>query len=355
MKINVLVTASGSAIAQGIIKSIKSSELDCDIITTDNQAYAAGLYRGKAAYIVPLAKSSDFLERIIHICKKENIHCIMIGTDYELPIFAKNKDLIEQETNAKVIVSSPEVIAIADDKWLTHKFMEENGLPNIPSAQPDTVKNLIVKEGFPLIIKPRIGDSSKDTFVVRSIEELDEKLDYFSKNKSKNKFLAEEVGPIIQKYIENEDEEFTSTTVVFNGKSYGAISMNREMRFGGHTTKAIIKEYPGINDSIIKVAEKLQPYGPCNFQSRLIDGVPYIFEINCRFSGTIGMCGQVGFNTVEACIKKAVLGEEIKTLTYKKGVLLRYFNEVFIPEECIDEMQAKGELQNPRSEVNNSL
>ena len=52
MKINILITAAGSAISQGIVKSAKMANMEIDIVTTDSQPYAAGLYRGKAAYLI---------------------------------------------------------------------------------------------------------------------------------------------------------------------------------------------------------------------------------------------------------------------------------------------------------------
>ena len=67
------------------------------------------------------------------------------------------------------------------------------------------------------------------------------------------------------------------------------------------------------------------------------------------------MCGQVGFNNVEACIRKVILNEDIKDLTYKKGVILRYFNEVLIPHDCIDEITKVKSIQNPISEINKHL
>jgi carbamoyl-phosphate synthase large subunit len=355
MKLNILVTASGSAVGQGIIKSIKGSSLSCDIITTDSQPYAAGLYRGKAAYIVPLAKSSNFVEEIIKICKKEDIHGICVGTDYELLKFAENKKLIERETDTKVIVSNPKNIKIANDKWLTYKFLKENNLPYIPSVLYKEADDIVNKEGFPLIVKPRIGDSSKNTFIVNNKEELNEKLKLLLDSPKKNPFLDGRVYPIIQKYIKNEREEFTSTTVVFDKKCYGVISMRREMKYGGHTTKAEIEDFPVVGKTVRKVAEKFNPFGPCNFQSRLIGGVPHIFEINCRFSGTTATCSQLGFNAVEACIKKVVLNEEITDLKYRKGIMLRYFNEVIVPWENLIKIKKDKYLKNPESEINKDL
>jgi len=128
--------------------------------------------------------------------------------------------------------------------------------------------------------------------------------------------------------------------------------MNREMRFGGHTTKAIIKDNYEINSFISRIAETLNPFGPCNFQSKVINNVPYVFEINCRFSGTTALCSLVNFNNVEACIRKILLNEQIKPLIPLHGVVLRYFNEVFVPFSEIQEISLNGFLQQSRSEIN---
>ena len=352
MKLNMMVTASGSAIAQGIIKSLKLSNLNFDMITTDTQPYAVGLYRGKAGYIVPMAREPNFIDEIIKVCNKENIDCIFIGTDYELLKFAENKKRIEKETNARVVVSSPEIIKIADDKWLTHKFLIENKLPHIPSVLSDDADDLVGKEGFPLIIKPRIGDSSKDTYVIKDRRELHEKLSFLWNKKLDNKYLAKKSEPIIQKYLTDEQKEYTSTTLTFDKKCYGVLSMNREMRFGGHTTKAIIKDYPEINKQVRKVAEILNAFGPANFQSRDFNNKSLVFEINCRFSGTTPFCAELGFNTVEAAVRHIVLKEKISELNYKKGVILRYFNEVFIPHSEIEQVKKYNFIKNPKSEIN---
>lgn len=339
MKINVLVTATGGAIGQGIIKSIKLSKLDCRIIATDAQPFAAGLYRGNVGYIVPLAKSPDFIGRIIEICNKENIHAICIGTDLELMAFAENKKGIEKETNAKVIVSPPEVIKIADDKWETYRFLKRHGLP-APSSVLPKGKNEIIREGFPLVIKPRVGTSSKETYVVRNLKEL-------------NKYLPQIINPIIQKYLPQEEKEYTSTTLTFDKKCYGVLSMNRTMRFGGHTTKAIIDDFSEFNKVIKKVAEVLNPFGPCNFQWRLTEKGPTIFEINCRFSGTTPLCAEVGFNTVDAALRHVVLKEKIKPLKrHKKGIILRYFNEVYVPFKEYNKIVKHKYINDPQSKTN---
>ncbi|MBS3140084.1 ATP-grasp domain-containing protein [Candidatus Woesearchaeota archaeon] len=351
MTIKLLVTAAGSSVAQGIIKSIRRSGLDCVIIATDNQPYAAGLYRGDKAYLVSLGNAPSFISEIISICKREKVDGIFVGTDYELIAFSENIGRIKQETGAIVFVSNLKVIKIANDKWLTHLFLKENNFPVIPSALLSEASNFAKLQGFPLIIKPRTGDSSKDTFIINTTEELNQKLIYF-KTTAKNIYLQQKVEPIIQKLVGSEHNEYTSSTIVFDNKAYGIISMNREMRFGGHTTKAIIKDNYEINSFISRIAETLNPFGPCNFQSKVINNVPYVFEINCRFSGTTALCSLVNFNNVEACIRKILLNEQIKPLIPLHGVVLRYFNEVFVPFSEIQEISLNGFLQQSRSEIN---
>ena len=194
MPLRVLVTAAGSAIAQGIIKSLNDSSLDVEIITTDTQPYAAGLYRGVAGYIVPKASSPDYVETLISICRDERVQAILVGTDYELGVIAAHKDRIQDESGALAITSSREVVRIADDKWLTHQFLEENGFPTIPSALADDVDELIAAEGFPLIVKPRVGDSSKDTFVVHTEAELEDAVGEYVRDEVKTE--RSELGPL---------------------------------------------------------------------------------------------------------------------------------------------------------------
>jgi carbamoyl-phosphate synthase large subunit len=354
MPLRVLVTAVGSAIAQGIIKSLNDSSLEVEIITTDTQPYAAGLYRGAAGYIVPKASSPEYIGALISICRDERVQAILVGTDYELGVIANHKDRIRDECGALAITSSPEVVRIADDKWLTHQFLEENGFPTIPSVLADQVERLIAAEGFPLIIKPRVGDSSKDTFIVRNERELEERLRYFAEG-GENTYLQASPKPIIQKYMGSEATEYTSSVVVLDGVVKGVITMNREMKFPGHTTKAVVRDFPDIDRVLRDVATRLQPFGPCNFQSRYADGKSYIFEINCRFSGTTGICSLAGFNHVEACLRSAILGEEVAELSAKPGVFVRYFDEMYIPMDELETMVRNGKVKNSCSETHASL
>jgi carbamoyl-phosphate synthase large subunit len=354
MTLTVLVTAAGSSIGQGIIKSIKRSSLDHRLITCDANPHAAGLYRGDVGYLVPLGRAPEFVDAIITICRTEKVRAICVGTDYELLAFAINRERIERETGAIVMVSAPDAIRIADDKWLTNQFLTKHGLPSIPSVLPEHADALAKAEGFPLIVKPRIGDSSKSTWIVSDKAELQQRLASI-KQLDPNEFLDQDPGFVVQKYMGSEGEEFTTSTVTFDGRAYGVISMRREMRFGGHTTKAFVEPRREVDDAILKVALALNPFGPCNFQSRLVNDVPHVFEINCRFSGTTATCAIAGFNQVEACLRKGVLGERIEDLRFEPGMMVRYFNEVFVPMREVERLRTDGVIKDSQSRNNSSF
>ncbi len=334
--INVLITGSGGGVGQSIFKALKFSSLDFNIVTIDAHPLAAGLYRGNRGYLVPLASSPKFAEVVIDICKKERIQAILIGSDPELPVFANNKCLIEDLTNAKVIVSSPEVVKIGYDKWETYGFLRNNNFPYPRSALPENMWNLIDEVGFPIIIKPRTGSASKDVYIAKNPEEL-------------KIFINRVDNPIIQEYLGTETEEYTSGVVMFGEQVRGVITMKRELK-SGSSYRALVDNYENIKVAASNIACALHPFGPCNFQMRVVQGIPTTFEINPRFSGTTAIRAVFGFNDVEAVVKYVLFGQQ-SFLTYRRGVAMRYWNEVYLDFEQYEDLQRKQAIENSNSRI----
>ena len=68
-----------------------------------------------------------------------------------------------------------------------------------------------------------------------------------------------------------------------------------------------------------------------NVQCRLVDGVPYVFEINPRFSGTSFMRAMVGYNEPDILIKKHILNIPVEPkFQYDSGVILRGLKETLL-------------------------
>ena len=129
-KVNILVTGAGGTTGQSVIKALRLSSLDCRVIGVDVNAMAAGLYRSDAGYLVSRADSMEYPERIIDICKKENVAMIMIGSTPEVPVLSRHKEEIEENSGALVLVSDLETVDICYNKYKTYQFLKENKLPN---------------------------------------------------------------------------------------------------------------------------------------------------------------------------------------------------------------------------------
>jgi len=325
-KIKVGITGTGSLIGQAVIKSIKHSALRSRIFTVGFDYFpgTVGSYWVDKNYVIPDFLKRDvgdkkWLDAISSRISRERIRILFIGIDFELPLFSKYKAFIEKKCNCRVIVSDPGVIRIADDKYETYLFLKENGFYYPETFLPANVKNDSMV--FPCIVKPRRGSRSRDVFVARSSKELKDTL-----KRVKN--------PLVQELIGNPDEEYTCGAVCFNGKLKELIVLRRTLKDGNTITAFCSKGTPRIiPDYVGKVAEKLSPFGPCNFQLRMdIKGVPKIFEINARHSGTTYIRSLFGFNEVEY-ILCVLLGIKLRKFNLKEGIVKRYFDEILISKE----------------------
>ena len=345
---NILVTGVGSNIGQGIVKSLKMSNIQCRIVGTDMVPLSAGLFRCDKGYTVPSAHDEDFTGEIIGICERERINIVLIGADPEVPVFALNRPVIEDRCEATVVVSNREFVDLTFDKWHTYTLLKKHRLNHPRSALGSSrrgIEGLIGECGYPLVVKPRRKGGSKDVFTVNGADELAYALK-----------MAEDA--IVQEYLGSEDQEYTSG-VFFSKNSdvRGIITMRREL-LCGTTYRAIIDDYPEVREEVEKVADvlgRLGAIGSINVQMRLTEKGAVTLEINPRFSGTTVFRAKMGFNEPEATIRHFLLGEEIGQLRYRKGVVMRYWEEVYTSIEEFEKLKREKHIEHSKSEVQNLL
>lgn len=341
MESKVLVTAAGSIVAQGIIKSLKLSNNKKNsqrysIIATDMSPLAAGLYRTDKGIIIPSADSPNYIERVIEACNENNAQAIFCGSDDELLILANSKDRIERETGAKLLTGSIKALTIARDKWATYEFCKLNNLPSAPSALPEKQEEFVSEFGFPLVIKPREGYGSLHFYVVKNQIEMKNAIS-----------IIENAGwrPIIQKYLKG-DSEFTTGVAIDKNLRYVMSSIAiRKIIKHGQTYKAFIDDFPKIRKSAEEIALKLGACGPVNVQAKLEGDMPIIFEINPRFSATCPMRAVAGINEPDLVFRNVVLDEDVKIDHYNKLVCMRYWNELYVPAQVYKQTADRGHIE----------
>ena len=313
----VLVTGAGALLGQGIIRALKSSALRPSIVGVDPNPLSAGLFWCDSRRLAPLATAPSYLDRLGDILQQERPDAVLIGTDVELPILSEHRDELERTYSTLVLVSEPRVVGIANDKYRTCQFLRSAGFDYPRSCLPGEEAALISEVGFPLVVKPRIGARSLGVSIVRNVGELE-------------RALVKPSGLVIQEYAGPDDQEYTASALVFGGESRASIVMRRDLR-DGNTYRAYVQAYPELNAIVRRMGAALNPFGPANFQFRIDRaGRVKVFEINARFSGTTPLRALAGFNEVEMCLRRLLLGEPIAEPRVEELVLLRHWSETVL-------------------------
>jgi carbamoyl-phosphate synthase large subunit len=313
----IMVTGAGSLLGQGIIRCLKSSlslARGHYVVALDPQPdLAVGCHWADCARRIPMASEESYLDALLETIDAERPDIVMIGTDAELPILAKYRNDIEVDHSTKVLVSSPAVVSVANDKYQTYVWMGANGF-----NPPDTAEYIggVIHLDYPVVVKPRHGGRSRGVTVVPPRESFKPSPD---------------VLHVIQEYIDG--PEYTAGAVYFGGE-VATIVMRRDLR-DGNTYRAWVEPFLELNAKVAEWTLALKPWGPCNFQFRVdANGEPRCFEINARFSGTTPFRMLAGFNEVEMCIDYVMRGRPIRQPNIKPMTILRYWNEMAV-SQCI--------------------
>jgi carbamoyl-phosphate synthase large subunit len=330
-KLNVLITGAGSLYGVAVVQSLLNSELNTNLVACDTHPYALGLYLANYSYIVPPVKAEQlYLNRLLKILKAQKIDAIFIASSQELPFYSNYKTVIENETKSKVFTNSVNVLSICSDKWNTIQFLKEQNLPYPKTIRYpediDKIDSFLKDVSFPIIAKPRRGKGSEDIHLVQDFTYL-------------YQVLSEKKDMILQQFLPDDKEEFTvGICCGSNGKVLSSIALKRHLQ-DGITMTAMSDEFKDITDYCEKVAIALKPYGPCNFQLRVWNGKPYIFEINPRFSSTTGMRTLLGVNEPEILLKAELLQEEIPELKILRSSVIRQYTDFLVPTEHIVKLE----------------
>lgn len=339
MSKNILVTGAGALLGQGILRLLKISDFPKKIFTADPDPRATGHWLGDYGLTIPKATDPDFMNVIKDIVKEHNIDAVLVGTDVELVSFAKAKKEFLEDFNCFVVVSDLDVVNIANDKFQTAQFLKDNGFPYPLSVMANNKSNLLqLKDelGFPLFAKPIDGARSIGLLKINNEEEL-------------IGICQENSNLVVQQFLPEDSGEFTSGCVVINGKCKAIVTLKRDLR-DGNTYRAYRDNDTSVyDDQIIAIAERLNPDGPVNFQFRIVNNKPIIFEINGRFSGTTPLRSFFGFNEVEAILKNYFFNTEIETPTLKNGMVFRTWSDIFINESEFKIFEEQKKLENPEA------
>jgi len=334
-RLNILVTGAGSGVGQSIIKALRISKTNCNIISADIDYFNAGFYRTKKSIIVPKVEKAGSLNWYIKNLKKLKIDILMIGSEFDLVFFSKHKDIIKKKTNCEVCVSKFNTVKIANDKYLTQSFLKKNKLPYLKTFAVNNLNDALKKAKklkIPFVLKSRFGTSARSVYLIKKIKELK-----FFFNLIKKPILQEHLGSL------NNDLKTEYTCSFFttkNKKVIGPFIARRKLLYGTSWVTEV-KENKKISKLIMKIASHLDNTGSFNVQLRIGKKGPIPFEFNPRFSGTTSIRAHFGFNEPAMFIKNYILNKKIINPVIRPGISFRYIEEIFLDSSNISMLSKK--------------
>jgi carbamoyl-phosphate synthase large subunit len=318
---NVLVTAVGGNVGQGVVKALKAGKHRYRIVGVDMEPLAAGFWMTDACHRVPRTGAPGFLDTLGPLLGRERIEAIFVCSPPELHFYASHQTELEDRFGVTVLVNPPEVVRIGSDKLATARFLERAGYacPKTCLAADDSaVETLIAHCGFPVIVKPRVGASSRNVFTVTTQEQL-----------RAARVLIPDL--VVQEYLEDASQEYTAATLSGRDGILRAMIVLRRDLNQGTTYRTELVDDSRLNARLKEIVQTLGARGPCNVQFRMRDGQPFVFEFNPRFSGTSGIRYHYGFNDAELAFELFRLGHEVQQPKLNHAVVMRYWDEVVVP------------------------
>lgn len=229
---------------------------------------------------VPPCRHVDYVPVLRALCLERCIDMVIPTIDTELITLAGAKASFA-DIDVRVVVSSPDALRVARDKWLTATTLGFHAVPvplTIPLGEALAVPNQL--QG-PIILKPRAGSNSQG---LRRIASL---MDAALHELSAESYVAQQLC---------EGPEYTVNCFVSHaGKLITAVPHQRIEVRGGEVSKALTERRQDILELAPAIASAMPGLeGPFCFQAIATDDGPKVIEVNARFGGGYPVAHEAG-------------------------------------------------------------
>lgn len=308
---NIGITSIGSGVGQSAVNSCRFSDLPFRLIGMGANPMAFGAFDCDLSLQLPGIYHSEYIDRLLELCKLHQVQMLIPGLDDELLMIAAAKHRFDA-IGCQTLVASAEILEYCRNK--EKMSLELNAVADVfvKSYEKQTLLDAFAKGSveFPLIAKPRSGFASRGIFILHSEKDFD---------KLSDDLVIQEIAtphpddPNHDAYLNGlKDGKIVQVSEISiqyvvgkNGKLLGKCATYNKLNNG------VPIEMIPYNDPLMW--QQLDPLidffianglvGPINIQGRKTKRGYRYFEMNARFTGITGLRALMGFNEVEALIK----------------------------------------------------
>lgn len=324
---NILLTSVGRrAYMVKYFKNVVGVEGQIHVCNSDDLTVA--FHYADKAFISPLIYDKAYIPFLLKYCEENEIDMLLSLFDVDLLVLAEHKDLFDM-IGTRLIVSDFEFIKICNDKWRTYCFLKEKGF-HVPKTYLSLQKVMLALDNgelqYPIIVKPRFGCGSLAVSVAEDEMAL---LYYYRRNtRAVNRtYLKYESARVEEKIIFQEKlhgQEYGIDIINdLNGIYQTAVIKRKIAMRAGETDIAEIVENEEIERESRRLAQVTKHIANVDCDMFMVEGVPYILEMNVRFGGGYPFSHMAGCDLPQAIVNwvkgKEVPPELLETLTGVRG------------------------------------
>ena len=277
-------------------------------------------YYGDKSVVTPLIYDEDYIPFLKRYCKENQITAIISLFDVDLYMLAQHREEFAKE-GVTVIVSSPEVISVCNDKWETFQFCKREGL--------HTPKTYCRLEEVEAAIGA--GELSYPVLAKKVKREI------FASYLKYESAFDEEVCVLFQEKIGGQEYGLDVIHDLEGNHCLTVVRKKIAMR-SGETDCARILEDEKVAAVGTAVGDALGHIGNLDMDVFVTENDIYVLEMNARFGGGYPFSHLAGVNLPKAIVKW-LRGEALdRELVIKKpGILVQKDIRMIDITGCIGE------------------
>ncbi len=316
---NILVLSAGTRnkVVQYFKKALGNQG---NVIATDCSNVAPAVYEADKFYLVPRMTAPDYLDRILEICKQENIAGVFSLIDPELSLLAKEKEKL-LTVGTVPIVSEYDLVETCFDKYKMYKLLLKMGIPTGKCFVSQEEFFEAIQNGemsYPVFVKPIRGSASIHINKVTTQREIET-------------LFAMESNLLIQEFMDGQEYGADVYIDMISHRCTSIFIKKKIKMRAGETDKAVSVKIPQLFELIRNFVEKCNFTGMIDIDIFEINGVYYISEVNPRFGGGYPHAYACGVDIPTQVINNLKgIENPVRIGEYRENVCMMKYNEIMI-------------------------